>query len=240
MKVIPVLDTKNGLVVLAKMGFREAYKPVRSWLCPFSSPVAMATVLKNLGFSELYVADLDAISYGDLNPPLYKALASLAKILLDPGLRSLEDALRVAETGVHKLILGTETLSSLTLAKELLETLGSERVVLSLDLKNRRVLSKSAELNGLDPSTCLRKMVELGFREVIAIDLARVGSFAGPDLELVRALKKFPVKLMTGGGVRGLEDLRLLEREGVEAVLVASALHQSTLPVDVLSRMGFL
>jgi len=240
LKVIPVLDIKNGLVVLAKMGLRDAYKPVRSWLCPFSSPVAMVEVLKSLGFKEVYVADLDAITYGTPDLALYRALASRIKVMVDPGLRSLEDASRILEVGVHKLILATETLSCLTLAEKVLETFGPGRAILSLDLRNRKVLSKAAELRDLDPLTCLRKMVKLGFKEVIAIDLARVGSFAGPDLELVKILKKVPVKLITGGGVRSLKDLKLLEQEGVEAVLVASALHRSTLSVDELSRMGFL
>jgi phosphoribosylformimino-5-aminoimidazole carboxamide ribotide isomerase len=40
------------------------------------------------------------------------------------------------------------------------------------------------------------------------------------------------VEVFTGGGVRGLDDLRALEEVGVAGVLVASALHDGSLTDD--------
>lgn len=240
MKVIPVLDVKRGLVVLARMGLRETYRPLRSLFCPFSSPVAMVKILADLGFKMAYMADLDAIVDGRLNPELYNALSSEISLMVDPGVRNIEDALKVTEAGVDKLILATETLPNLRIAEEALRLLGSEHVVLSLDLNNRRVLTRAPELRGLNPLECLARMAELGFKEAIVVDLARVGSFAGPDLELVRLFKPIQVRLIIGGGVRNIRDLLSLKREGVKAVLVASALHKSKLSIEELRRMSFI
>ena len=59
------------------------------------------------------------------------------------------------------------------------------------------------------------------------LDLARVGSGAGPDIALVRELcARFPeLELLAGGGVRDVTDLRALADAGAAGALVASALH---------------
>ncbi len=240
MKVIPVLDVKNGLTVWAKMSFRDLYKPIRSNLYPFSSPLAAVKKLSFLGFKTVYVADLDAIIYGFINTELYKSLSSEVKLMVDPGIKSLEEASKVIDVGVGKLIVATETLPRLEIAKSILEVYGCERVVLSLDLKNREILSKIPEFKGLTPKECLEEFVKLGFEEAIVVDLARVGSYSGLDLELIRELKTIPIKLIVGGGVRNLNDLIVLREMGVEAVLVASALHQSELTIPELKDAGLL
>ena len=69
------------------------------------------------------------------------------------------------------------------------------------------------------------------------LDLARVGVAEGIATgALCRTLlQRFPnLRLITGGGVRSVDDLRAAEALGVEAVLVASALHDGRLgPEDV-------
>lgn len=240
MKIIPVLDIKNGLTVLARMGFRESYRPVKNRLYPFSNPLATVRKLSSLGFKIVYVADLDAIVYGFLNTELYKSLSSEVNLMLDPGIKSFEEASIVINTGVKKLIVATETIPKLEIAQRILQAYGSDRVVLSLDLKNRRVLSKAPELIGLSPKECLNKAKRLGFREVIVIDLARVGSHTGPDLELISELKNTSIRLIVGGGIRNLNDLLILKEMGVEAVLVASALHKCTLTISELESAGLI
>ena len=240
MKIIPVLDVKNGITVWAKMGFRESYKPVRDNLCPFSNPLAAVKKLSSLGFKTVYMADLDAILHGFLNTELYKTLSSEADLIVDPGVKSLEEASKVIDTGVKKLVVATETLPKLEVAQSILEIYGCDRIVLSLDLKNREIISRIPELKKLSPKECLEEFVKLGFKEAIVIDLVRIGSYSGPDLELIRELKTTHIKLIAGGGVRNLNDLLALRDMGVEAVLVSSALHQSKLTIPELKMTGFL
>lgn len=240
MKVIPVLDVKNGLTVWAKMGFRDLYKPIRSRLYPFSNPLAAVKKLSSLGFKTVYMADLDAILYGFINTELYKALSSEVNLIVDPGVKSFEGASSLFDAGIEKLIVATETLPKLEIAQSILEVYGCNRVVLSLDLKNREILSKIPGFKSLSPKECLEEFMKLGFEEVIVVDLARVGSHSGPDLELIRELKTASIKLIVGGGVRNLNDLLRLREMGIEAALVASALHQSKLTISELKMAGFL
>ena len=59
------------------------------------------------------------------------------------------------------------------------------------------------------------------------LDLARVGSGAGLDIELIAHLHAAfaDLELLAGGGVRDIEDLRALDAAGGAGALVATALH---------------
>ena len=61
MKIIPVIDILNGRVVHAIKGQRHNYQPLESVLFKSTEPLEVAKGFKALGFTELYVADLDAI-----------------------------------------------------------------------------------------------------------------------------------------------------------------------------------
>jgi phosphoribosylformimino-5-aminoimidazole carboxamide ribotide isomerase len=68
---------------------------------------------------------------------------------------------------------------------------------------------------------------------VIVLDLARVGSGAGPDLRLLERLRRTVpgVTLLAGGGVRGADDLDRLADVGCDGALVGTALLSGRLAV---------
>jgi phosphoribosylformimino-5-aminoimidazole carboxamide ribotide isomerase len=73
---------------------------------------------------------------------------------------------------------------------------------------------------------------------VLALDLARVGSGRGPDVELVQALSRLgegAIELLAGGGIRSVRDLRLLAAAGCQGALVASALHDGSIDAAALA-----
>jgi len=59
------------------------------------------------------------------------------------------------------------------------------------------------------------------------IDLARVGTGRGLDLDLLASVRDATrgSRLLAGGGVRGVEDLARLADVGCDGALVATALH---------------
>ena len=62
MEIIPVIDLKGGLVVHARMGRRELYRPIRTPLARTSHPVdVVGGIMSIYPFATLYIADLDAI-----------------------------------------------------------------------------------------------------------------------------------------------------------------------------------
>ena len=78
-------------------------------------------------------------------------------------------------------------------------------------------------------------------RELIVLDLGSVGTGTGVStLDLCRELKKFAprCRITTGGGVRNATDLAQLASTSIDAVLVASALHDGSIKPEDLVQYG--
>jgi len=242
-KIIPVIDVLGGRVVHAVRGRRKEYQPLKSTLCASTDPVEVAAALKALGFSELYVADLDAITGGQANFSIFKNIADKTglELMVDAGIDDLKKAKRMLQSHVSKVIIGTETLPSASLVAEAIGLFGSERIVVSLDLMGNRIIS-GFELGTLkDPVALLREFQEAGVSQVIVLDLARVGSGGGVNVPFLReVLRNIKANVYVGGGVRDVKDLMELKGVGVFGVLVATALHSGKISLKELKQAGLL
>jgi phosphoribosylformimino-5-aminoimidazole carboxamide ribotide isomerase len=82
---------------------------------------------------------------------------------------------------------------------------------------------------------------DMGVVRVIVLDLARVGSEQGANMEVVEGvLEKTGVDVITGGGMRGIEDLEEARSLGVSGALIATVLHTGKLVAAELESKGFL
>lgn len=202
----------------ARRGERHAYKPIASSLCHTSDPVAVAQALCKLyPFATLYIADLDAIQRRGSHLPTVAALRTAlpdVEIWIDAGIAGIEDCRAWLELGVQ-CVVGSESQRDAASAYRLIDHLGPDQAVLSLDSihgQNRG----PAELF-MKPSCWPQR--------VIAMTLARVGSNEGPDLESLCSLLTHGRKVYAAGGIRNLSDLERLNEMGVAGALLASALH---------------
>lgn len=236
-RIIPVLDVMNGQVVRAAGGNREEYQPVA---CPFTSsrkPSDAANALLQLsGASELYVADLDAITgQGGVSRAVRKLIESCpVPTWLDAGI-GRADVLDLPESPHLRPVVGSETCR---VPEVLLETLLEplrRPVAFSIDLKAGRLLGnwRAWGLEGeRDVLSLAWRVIGMGIRTLLVLDLARVGTGTGAGTEpLLRAIRdEFPdLDLIAGGGVRNWDDVDRLGEAGATGVLVASALHDGTL-----------
>jgi phosphoribosylformimino-5-aminoimidazole carboxamide ribotide isomerase len=240
MRVIPVIDLKSAAAVHAVRGERERYRPLRSEIVAGSDPVQISrSVREALGLDELYVADLDAIAGGPAHLETIAALAREARVMVDAGVTGVAEARRLLELGAARVVIGTETLVQAALQR-LRAELADAPLVLSVDQRAGRVLSPDPELARLGAAEALARLGSAGVREVIVLDLARVGSGTGPDVALLRELAaRFPeVELLAGGGVRDVADLCALAEAGAAGALVATALHSGAIGRDELRALG--
>jgi phosphoribosylformimino-5-aminoimidazole carboxamide ribotide isomerase len=242
MQILPVLDLLEGTVVRGIAGQRHHYRPVRSVLTPDSRPLAVARAFRDqLGLSTLYLADLDAILHRRPNFACYRELVAEGfELLVDAGLRGLDDAAAVLGCGAQQVIAGLETSPDPALLASLCASFGAERVVFSLDLKAGDPLADAAGWGGRAPLELAACAVAQGIRRMIVLDLAQVGVGAGVEtMTLCRSIRQqWPeIELITGGGVRGRSDLEELARLGLAGALVASALHDGRIGRDDL--VGF-
>src|SRR3954471_1764328 len=112
MRVVGVIDLKDGLAVHAVRGERERYRPVSSVLtADGGDPLALARAFRSeLGLEELYVADLDAITGAGDNGGTIAALAREAQVMVDAGVSDPGGARALLDLGAQRVIVGTETL----------------------------------------------------------------------------------------------------------------------------------
>ena len=222
-RVVGVIDLKAGAAVHAVRGERERYRPV-------GDPLSLARTFRDaLGLDELYVADLDAIGGGGGQNAIIAELAREARVMVDAGVSEPERARALLDLGAHRVVVGTETLTGADALDRLLAELGE--IVLSVDLRDGRALSRDPRLAGLPALDAVARLHRAGLREVIVLDLARVGSGMGPDIRLIAELHAaFPgLELLAGGGVRDAGDLRALADAGAAGALVATALHRGVI-----------
>ena len=232
MRVVPVIDLKGGAAVHAVRGERERYRALGR------EPLALARAFRSeLGLDELYVADLDAIAGTGGNDAVIRALAREARLMVDAGVGEPERARELLDVGAHRVVVGTETLTGPDAFDRLLADV--PEVVLSVDLRDGRALSPDPQLAGLPALDALARLHRAGLREAIVLDLARVGSGAGPDVGLIAEIHAaFPdLELLAGGGVRGVEDLRALGDAGAAGALVATALHSGVIGPRELAEL---
>lgn len=183
-----------------------------------------------------------------------------ATVWVDGGVATVERARDVAEDGAARIIVALETLSPRCDPRSTLRDLAVAvgpigprsagrsdpghhsvpRVAFSLDLRAGRPLTSHPALRTLEPVAIAELAAGCGVGSIIVLDLARVGMGAGPDIQMLRVLRRVlpTIELVAGGGVRDAADLRRLADEGADAALVGSALHRR--PAGQGSVLGLL
>ena len=243
MRVIGVIDLLAGRAVHAHGGLRERYQPVRTVAGVPIEPgdaLALARAYRDrLGLAELYVADLDAIMEHAPQDELVTAIAASGPLWLDSAVSSADRARDALGAGAAHVVVGLETLPSYRTLAAISADAGRDRVAFSLDLRDGKplVVDRST-IPREPPHEIAARAAGEGAGSVIVIDLARVGTNAGPDIELIgRVRRAVPgVTLVAGGGVRGMMDLDRLADAGCDGAFVATALQDGRLGAsDVLA-----
>jgi len=214
----------DGHVVHARFGERQLYQPVRSSLCASSEPLAVVEALLELyPFDQFYIADLDAIQ-GRGN---HREMISLVrqrypqlKLWLDAGINQANDLHSWQDIKLD-MVIGSESLDSLTDFESIKKCCPAQNYVLSLDFT----------VQGFQGPDALLHQSQCWSQRLIAMTLSRVGSNSGPDEQVLKGLidSAHGRAIYAAGGVRDLSDIQDLQQMGVAGALVASALHTGRL-----------
>jgi phosphoribosylformimino-5-aminoimidazole carboxamide ribotide isomerase len=245
LRIIGVIDLLAGRAVHARAGRREHYQPVRSAAGARvdGDAVTLARVyVTRAGLTELYVADLDAIQGRAPQDPQIAAIAALGTpFWLDAGVSSAGRARDALDRGATRLIVGLETLTSFESLEAICAAVGGDRVAFSLDLRDGEPIVASDRIPcGESAPVVAARAGNAGASVVIMIDLARVGTGAGLDFELIARVREAvpDLILLAGGGVRGQQDLARLADCGCDGALVATAVHDGRIGAAEIAKYG--
>jgi phosphoribosylformimino-5-aminoimidazole carboxamide ribotide isomerase len=162
-------------------------------------------------------------------------------LMVDAGIADFARAEEVLATEVSKIVVGSETLESLDFLGQAVKAFGEDRVVVSIDLKEGKVLSASEAIASMDAVSFAQELRKIGVDQIILLDLDRVGTEEGINQALLRSvLEKTGVEVLVGGGIRSLQELEELRKLGVSGALIATILHNGKLQVDELKSANLL
>lgn len=234
MRIIPVLDVMNGVVVRAVGGMRENYRPIVSKLTKSTAPLDVLKALIDVTGSDVaYVADLDAIRHqGQPSPALLNLIDSTScRLWIDFGIRTIDCLSKIPSAVVP--VIGTETIESFEVARVARQRFS--HVVGSIDCSSGVAIGKNRHLTA---AQLANEFLACGIEQMIALDLAAVGTGQADSLDDVERIMSVAEiidslepdgKVFVGGGIRNRDDLRRYQNAGAAGVLVASALHDGLL-----------
>jgi phosphoribosylformimino-5-aminoimidazole carboxamide ribotide isomerase len=235
-RLVPVIDVLNRIVVRGVGGRRDQYRPVVSRLTASTDPCVVAQALISAYRpAEIYLADLDCILGAAPAIDLYRAIGSMGvRLFVDTGVTGVQLAEVVAGSGCE-VVASLETVPSPAILEEIVRALGADRVVFSLDLRGGRPIRNWPIAADESAIAVVSTAIDAGVTRLIVLDLSRVGGGTGIGTEeLCRQIAStYPhVDLLAGGGIAGVDDLLRLEACGVKGALVASALHDGRIEPD--------
>lgn len=226
-EIIPVLDLKNHIAVSGKSGQRNTYTPLQTIYSPNPNPFDIAGNLKINNAKRVYIADLDLIEKQGHNIDQIKNTNMILPVILDAGVKNYE-SFKFYLNFAYKVIIATETLESIEELDKIFKTFPSERIIISVDVKDGKLFSQNLNMNLKEFQEILKKYDP---SEIILLDISRVGTGEGFNKELLEKFKDFKDQIIIGGGIQA-KDLQKLEELGFKKALVGTALHKGEIKIN--------
>ena len=112
---------------------------------------------------------------------------------------------------------------------------GFDKLIVSIDMYKGKIISSIKEIKNQIPLKVIKKIEEIGIREIILLDLYRVGQkLGGIPLSYLEILRSFKGNILVGGGIKNFNDIISYKKRNFSGVLIATALYDGSLNIDKL------
>jgi cyclase len=224
-RIIPCLDVKNGRVVKGVnfVNLRDA-----------GDPATLAGAYMDEGADELTFLDITASN--ERRATMLEWVRVVADAISIPftvggGISSAKDAVSLVALGADKISLNTAAVHRRELITECAEALGSQAVVVAVDVKRDgerwRVFIEGGrtptELDGYE--WCL-EAASRGAGELLITSMDRDGTREGYDVEFLSLVSRsVKIPIIASGGAGEMRHALEAFEVGADAALLASLLH---------------
>ena len=224
-RVIPILLMNKGGLYKTRQFQRPSY---------VGDPINTMRLFNDKEVDEIALLDIGATREG--RGPDFDTIADIVSESFMPlayggGVRSINDARKLFDVGVEKVILGTAALKQPELIGLIAEVAGSQAVVVSIDVKKtflsgqRVFVQNGKKSTRMDPVTYAQRAVRAGAGELLLTSIDREGMMAGYDLELTRKVSgAVGIPVIAHGGARNLTDLKAGIQEGQASAVAAGSM----------------
>lgn len=183
-------------------------------------PLNAVRIFNEKEADELMVIDIDATVQG--REPDYKMVENLAAECRMPlcyggGVKTAEQAQRIFSLGVEKIAISSAALQTPELVTEMANRVGTQSVVVVLDVKKKLLggyelyTHNGKKSTGKNPMIVAKQMEELGAGEIVVNSIDEDGKMKGYDMALVDKLRSvISLPLTVLGGAGSLNDIQQL------------------------------
>ena len=228
MEILPAIDLRGGRCVRLTQGDygRETVFD--------DDPAAVARRWVDQGARRLHVVDLDGARDGVRgNAEAVSAIVGAVDVpvQLGGGIRHADEAGRLIDMGVDRVIFGTAAIEAPGEVQTAVKNIGPEHVIVSIDAKDGMVQTRGwLQQSDVPAIELANHMVELGVSRFIYTDTSRDGTLTHPNFAAVAELRenlRYPI--VVAGGVASIEDLVELAKLGVEGAISGMAIYTGAL-----------
>lgn len=145
------------------------------------------------------------------------------------GIKTIEDAKKVFDSGFEKIVLNTILFQNLSLVEEIASIYGAQAVVGCMDVKKNifgkyKLYSHSAtNKTSFLPLEWAIKLENSGIGEIMINDIDKDGTWEGYSLNLINDIsKKVKIPLIACGGAGSTDDFKKAVEAGASAVAAGS------------------
>lgn len=197
-------------------------------------PINAVKIFNEKEVDELIVLDIDATANG--KAPDFTMIKNLAAECRMPfcyggGITTVEQAKKIISLGAEKVALSAAALSNPDLVTKIANAVGSQSVVVVLDVKKKGLFSKyevythnGKIATGKRPVVLAQQFEELGAGEIVINAIDNDGVMKGYDMKLlddVRSAINLPMTILGGAGK--LDDIKhVIEKYKVIGVAAGS------------------
>jgi len=211
-RIIPcLLVQNNGLVKTVKFTDPKYV----------GDPLNAVRIFNEKAVDELIVLDIDATTQG--GEPDYGRIRNLAAECRMPlcyggGVKTVDQVEKIISLGVEKVALSAAAVADPSLVARAAEVVGSQSVVVVLDVKKSGWRGKyeilthnGTKKSGRGPVEFAREMAAQGAGEIVVNAIDRDGTMKGYDLGLAREVREaVSLPLTVLGGAGSLQDIAIL------------------------------
>lgn len=226
MILFPAIDLLDGKAVRL---FQGDYAQATVYA---EHPADQAAAFEAEGAHWLHVVDLDGAKSGrPMNLDAIQAITSRVAIPVQVGggIRSIDDARQLLESGVARVILGSRLVQDLEFAEQVFGELGDQAVA-GIDARGGKVAVHGwTATSDVTAEALAQAIATRGAKRVVVTDIARDGALSGPNLDLALSVHRASgLPVIVSGGISALADLKMIAAAGeeVEGVIVGKALYE--------------
>ncbi|MEM3556000.1 MAG: 1-(5-phosphoribosyl)-5-[(5-phosphoribosylamino)methylideneamino]imidazole-4-carboxamide isomerase [Candidatus Micrarchaeia archaeon] len=225
MLVIPSIDIRNRKCVKLMQGDYSKEEVFSA------NPMEVARRWEREGAKFIHIVDLDGARIGKVQN--FEIISKIAREISIPiqvggGVRRYEDAKKLFEEGVSRVITGSAAFRYPFLVKKLVVEYGKQAVCVAVDYrKNQIVVDGWKNSLRISPLEYAKNVEKLGAGFMLFTCVDRDGMLSGADVKNIKKLVAGTrTSVIASGGINSVEDLEKVKQAGAYGAVVGRALYE--------------